>query len=67
MRDDVTDLSFSRTRELRSFSRTGKLFSRTRKYFHTTEGSCIQRAKTGFDAHFKKSICLLNDRAQRGP
>ena len=66
MCDYVTDLSFSRTRELRSFSRTGKFFSRTRKYFHTTEGSCIQSAIKGFSANFKKSICLPNDRAQRG-
>ena len=57
----------SRTRELRSFSRTGKCFSRTRKYFHTTEGSCIQSAIKGFSDHLKKSIYLLNDRAQRGP
>ena len=56
----------SRTRELRSFSRTGKFFSHTRKFFHTTEGSCIQSAIKGFDAHLKKSIYLLNDRAQRG-
>ena len=66
MRNHVTDVSFSRTRELRSFSRTGKLFSRTIKYFHTIEGSCIQSAIKGFGDHFKKSICLPNDRAQRG-
>ena len=57
----------SRTRELRSFSRTGKLFSRTSKYFHTIEASCIQSAIKGFSPNLKESIYLLNDRAQRGP